>query len=329
MNIIFPNYNKNKNMGNSIPLLQEKIRNLPTITYNALTIQFNSISSFDVSIRRNNDEMNRMREFIIGAIYNSKIPLEYYIFSSRWKRLKEATDKYLEKLLPDEPITDVKCVHKGGRNSKYDFEIILNKKHLFKIEFKFNSSSQDSIPQFVSPMKPSQYLSDSYESNYYNNYLIPISKKFNMEIPSEEEYLQKIHSPDPKCMKELQEKYYKGSKTSGRYTGNKDDITFYNELIKKSKESIQEFIEKSELNIEKINEYLKKTQDKKIYMMYKDNEFHFEESIPHQIESYTKTKTSYIAKTTTNKKISILLRWKNGNGIAFPAFQISLQKEKK
>lgn len=51
--------------------------------------------------------------------------------------------------------------------------------------------------------------------------------------------------------------------------------------------------------------------------------------IQHQIESYIKTKTSYIAKTTTNKKISILLRWKNGNGIAFPAFQISLQKEKK
>ena len=178
-----------------------------------------------------------MREFIIGSIYNSKIPQEYYIFSSRWKRLKEATDKYLEKLLPDEPINDVKCVHKGGRNSNYDFEIILNKKHVFKIEFKFNSLSQDSIPQFVSPMKPSQYLSKSYESYYYNNYLIPISKKFNMEIPSEEEYLQKIHSPDPKCMKEFQEKYYNGCKNSSRYTGNKDDISFYNELIKSSKES--------------------------------------------------------------------------------------------
>ena len=316
-------------MGNSISFLQEKRRNLPNIKYNDLTIQFDSIAAFDISVRRSNDEMNHMREYIIGAIYNSKIPTEYYIFSSRWKRLKETTDKYLGKLLPDETITDVKCVHKGGRNSKYDFEIILNKKHVFKIEFKFNSSSQDSIPQFVSPMKPSQYLSDSYESHYYNHYLIPISKKFNMEIPSEEEYLQKIHSPDPKCMKEFQEKYYKGCKNSSRYKGNKDDISFYNELIKKSKESIQKFIEQSELDIEKLNEYLKKTQDKKIYMMYKNDEFYFEESIQYQIESYTKTKTSYMAKTTTNKKICILLRWKNGNGIAFPAFQISLQKEKK
>lgn len=315
-------------MGNTISFLQEKRCNLPNIIYNDLTIQFDSIAAFDISVRRSNDEMNHMREFIIGAIYNSRIPAEYYIFSSRWKRLKEATDKYLEKLLPDEQITDVKCIHKGGRNSNYDFEITLNTNHQFNIEFKFNSSSQDSIPQFVSPMKPSQYLTNSYESNYYNNYLIPISKKFNMEIPSEEEYLQKIHSPDPKCMKEFQEKYYKGCKNSSRYTGNNDDISFYQELNSKSKESIQKFIEESELDIEKLNEYLKKTQEKKIYMMYKNDDFHFEESFPYQIESYTKTKTSYIAKTTTNKTINILLRWKNGNGIAFPAFQISLQKIK-
>ena len=316
-------------MGNTVSLLFDKRNNLPKIHYNDLTIKFDSIVAFDVSIRRSNDEMNHMREFIIGAIYNSKIPPEYYLFSSRWKRLKQATDKYLQKLLPDETITDVKCVHKGGRNSNYDFEITLNTIHVFNIEFKFNSSSQDSIPQFVSPMKPSQYLSNSYESYYYNNYLIQISKKFNMMIPSEEKYLQKIHSPDPKCMKEFQEKYYKGCKNSSRYTENKDDISFYNELIKKSKESIQKFIEQAEMNIEKMNDYLKKTQDNKIYMMYKDNDFYFEQSIPHQIESYIKTKNSYIGKTTTNKKINILLRWKNGNGIAFPAFQISFQKEKK
>ena len=113
-------------MGNSISFLQEKIRNLPTITYNDLTIKFDSIVAFDISERKNNDEMNRIRENIIGAIYNSKIPPEYYLFSLRWKRLKQATDKYLQKLLPDETITDVKCVHKGGRNSNYDFIIRTN-----------------------------------------------------------------------------------------------------------------------------------------------------------------------------------------------------------
>ena len=34
-------------------------------------------------------------------------------------------------------------------------------------------------------------------------------------------------------------------------------------------------------------------------------------------------KCRYDCISKTGKKIKILLRWKNGNGIAFPAFQIS------
>ena len=37
-------------------------------------------------------------------------------------------------------------------------------------------------------------------------------------------------------------------------------------------------------------------------------------------------KSRYIAKTKTNGNLIILLRWKNGNGIAFPSFQISYHK---
>jgi len=34
-------------------------------------------------------------------------------------------------------------------------------------------------------------------------------------------------------------------------------------------------------------------------------------------------KSRYECETQSGKKINVLLRWKNGNGIAFPAFQIS------
>ena len=34
-------------------------------------------------------------------------------------------------------------------------------------------------------------------------------------------------------------------------------------------------------------------------------------------------KSRYDCVTQSGKKIRVLLRWKNGNGIAFPAFQIS------
>jgi hypothetical protein len=41
------------------------------------------------------------------------------------------------------------------------------------------------------------------------------------------------------------------------------------------------------------------------------------------IESYKKEKNRYVAKSKSNKNVRILLRWKNGNSIAYPAFQIS------
>jgi len=77
----------------------------------------------------------------------------------------------------------------------------------------------------------------------------------------------------------------------------------------------------------RLSDYLSLSQKNKIYMLIKDNTYHLE--IPdinnYKITSYEKysNKSLYIATINNNKKIKILLRWKNGNGIAFPAFQIS------
>ena len=46
------------------------------------------------------------------------------------------------------------------------------------------------------------------------------------------------------------------------------------------------------------------------------------------IESCVKepSKFRYVCKTKSGVELTVLLRWKNGNGIAFPAFQISARK---
>ena len=60
-------------------------------------------------------------------------------------------------------------------------------------------------------------------------------------------------------------------------------------------------------------------------MLYKDGKFYKQVIEPrkYMIVSYTKCKNRFIAKTQDGNDIKILLRWKNGNGVAFPAFQIS------
>jgi hypothetical protein len=129
-------------------------------------------------------------------------------------------------------------------------------------------------------------------------------------------------------MKEFQDKYYKGCKQSSQYSGNPEDINFYEKCKELSKESIQRFMEYSDLDINKLSSYLLSSQNEKYYMLYKDNEIHvgISDMKNYQLVSCEKypEKSYYSATSLSGKKIRVLLRWKNGNGIAFPSFQISL-----
>ena len=65
----------------------------------------------------------------------------------------------------------------------------------------------------------------------------------------------------------------------------------------------------------------------KHYMLYKNKNIYLEmaNTDDYIITPYTKepNNSRYVAKTKSGNTIKILLRWKNGNGIAYPAFQIS------
>lgn len=197
------------------------------------------------------------------------------------------------------------------------------------MEFKFNASCIEEAPQFVSPIKPSQYLDNAYEQFYYSKYLSILADHYQFPMPEEDEYLKQIHSNAPKCMKAFQDLYYSGCEASSKFTNKFEDIEFYNLAKKLSKLSIISFIDNTELNIEMLSNYLYNTQKDKIYMFYSCLSKKF--ILPkidindYNIVSVIKNaqKFRYECITKTGKKINILLRWKNGNGIAFPAFQIS------
>ena len=118
-----------------------------------------------------------------------------------------------------------------------------------------------------------------------------------------------------------------GCKRSSKFTNNQNDIDFYNSSNKASQESIRNFITEYDLNIDKLTEYLLQTQKNKIYMLYKNNHFTLETV---DLNNYTIIHVEkdpehyrYLATSASGKKLKILMRWKNGNGIAYPAFQIS------
>ena len=128
-------------------------------------------------------------------------------------------------------------------------------------------------------------------------------------------------------MKNYQELYYNGCKQSSKFTNKDQDIKFYNLAKELSNESIKSFITNTELNIDLLSNYLYNTQKNKIYMLYINNIFILQkiDIDDYKIDKVVKNpnKYRYECVSKNGKKINILLRWKNGNGIAFPAFQIS------
>jgi hypothetical protein len=279
--------------------------------------------------RSNNDKHNKIREEIIRSM--PYIDEDYFNdpeHGTSWRQIKTSFDQKMREICPS--YSSYKIKHKAGRNFNYDFEVSFfdgdnNLIKTVKLEFKYNAASIDETPQFVSPMKPSQYLSQSFEEYYYFNYLIPLFNKFNLTIPELEIYLKQVHGNKPKCLEEAQLLYYQGCKQSSKYTGTENALAFYKESNELSSQCITNFILETDLDIEKLNQYLLQSQDEKIYLLYKINEFHLQFSNPEDyiIQTYEKQSNRYVATTNSGKIIKILLRWKNGNGIAYPAFQIS------
>ena len=95
--------------------------------------------------------------------------------NEEWINLRDNLLKYIQNLVPNsKKIINIQCEHCGGRKYHHDFQITLNKKYVFKVEFKFNATQIGDTPQYVSPMKPSQYLTGDYEEYFYDSYLSQI-----------------------------------------------------------------------------------------------------------------------------------------------------------
>jgi hypothetical protein len=159
-----------------------------------------------------------MREAIIGAIINQLVPAEYYDYeASKWLTLKTAVDDFLQKCATASSNTgsysNVKCIQTAGRTHSYDFSIQFTygddndndvdghppppTTTIHKVEFKYNAKKVSDTPQFVSPMKPSQYLSSCYEEYFYDNYLTKIAVE---ALPPRDEWLKQIHNTSPVCL---------------------------------------------------------------------------------------------------------------------------------
>ena len=271
---------------------------------------FNEISS-----KGDNDVANKKRESIICNILNRNFPEDFFQ-DPQWSALRHGLTMIFG--------TTVSCEMKAGRVYNYDF--LINNE---KIEFKYNASDVSDTPQFVSPGKISEFFDKiSYEEFYFDKYLPILANAWGLALPGKEEYLKHIGSSNPKCMEEYKRRYDGAtSNNPAKRTNSLKDRLFSDMAKKIADDSIEEFILNNDLNISKLSEYLLRSQKDKKYLLYKNGTFRKQVLGENNYiidECLERTKNTYKVMTRAGKILSVLLRWKNGKGIAFPAFQIRL-----
>ena len=282
--------------------------------YNRCDISPNSIDVFFSFEKSENDSNNGLRESIISAIINNKIP-DTFFTCDKWCSLRIQIDSFIEKLksvIDLESFGDLICIPKGGRRFHYDFVFLFDKTREIKIEFKFNAASVHDCPQFVSPGKPTRFMDINYEEWFYDNGLKNIAEYADLDLPDKNEYLKTIHSNQVPVMKVFKSKY-------------DTDITFQKYCKKIDKQTNKEFLEKCVLDIDKLSSYLYESQKDKYFMCYFNGEF-FLDCLDHSLFQITECEVhapNFICKTKIGYSLEVKLRWKNGNGIQYPAFQIS------
>ena len=283
---------------------------------------------YDHSSRNKNDSANKIREKIICDLANNLLPDEL-LTCEKWRNLNSEVKRVIQYLKPDNSDRyEFRCA--GGRSKNYDFMISFYESDIVikecKLEFKYGADEIDDCPQWVSPMKPSQYFNTSYEELFYDNYMSKLCSRYNVDMPDRSIYLDKIHNDKPECMSEIQAQYYRGAKKSSRYTGLEVDKDNYKYAIELNNESIKEFLEKSVLDVDRLNNYFKTTQKNKTYILWNNGKFNVRtrNEDDYQISEETlalKNNNCLCGKTKSGYPIKILLRWKNG--VAYPALQIS------
>jgi hypothetical protein len=314
-----------------------------------MTFQEEDIGLFNnPSKRGDNDNANKRREDILTYILNISLksdpPLgyEFININPEWINLYEELHKYAISNLPStigdikSNIISYKCIKKAGRSNRYDFSLIyeLNNggNHVRDIEFKYNSEKVEDCAQFHSPSDPEKHLISEipFTKYHYDNYLPIFSSYLDMDLPHYDIYKKEMkfkNSPDFPLLSVAKKKYYSGSTGSSQYTGLQEDITFYELSNEISKECFKNFFEICELDHESLTDLWLSSQINKEYMLYKDGKLHYQKlkEDDYKIISVEKKCPNFICKTQSGRVLKVLFRWRNGAGIANPAFQVSMK----
>lgn len=280
--------------------------------------------------RETNDAKNKKRERILGLILTTTVHDANKDHGEQWRMLRAKFSEALLSLRPS--ATNVSVKGKGGRKWNYDYEASYNDStNPEHIEFKFGGIRISNLPEFFNPaadkpFHPKLYAEFFYDGGYLNDictlYSIPVSEK-----PTKTEYLAAVHSntstvPFFARLKEAEKAEVPGARP------------LYDAKAAISHRSIRSFLMEQHrmTNLKALTAELQRSQTNKHFLLYSGGAFHHDRLLDEELvaESVVGVQGDYLVIQTgvPTTTIRMLLRWKNHQGILFPAWQISLVRQR-
>jgi hypothetical protein len=302
--------------------------------------KINIISPSDIVLfdickdRSKNDINNKLREDILLILNEPKYKylMNDKIYHNNWKDLKKKWNNTIKSLCNEN--YNIIVINKiAGRGYNHDFKLQykLNNNIVkeLNVEFKFNSSNLESLPQFLNLSEKIDILRGNlYAEFFYDYYLFDILKLYPSEFKNifidKKDYLKFVYNsnynvhPIFKKLKDFE------IKNSG-FKKEKNDIV---------NKSIKFFLEKyaAKIDIDKLFLKLKNTQDK-IFLLWDCKNKNFNTDLIDIKNSIKycgiKNDNTIVIKMDSNTYFDLLLRWKNHKGILFPAWQIKKTTDNK
>jgi hypothetical protein len=268
-----------------------------------------------------NDGNNRLREDVLCILHC--VPEHFILdneYGQEWTSLSVKWNQFLKTLCPHE--YDAIEVKKIANQKQYDLDIRYKKQnqivHSVLGEFKHNTKTLSSLPQYYSAPEKKGYIPVRYAEFFYDKYLDSICNLIQIPKLEKDIYMRNIYQP-----KYTVHRFFEDLKNS--------ESTYYKEKQTVVRQSIKDYLNQyaGDFSIQTLtNDIL--PQQNKTFILWDCKEFRSDSIHPDelQLESIEKVhrNNTIIVRSKSGTKHKLLLRWRNHLGVLFPAWQISLDR---
>jgi hypothetical protein len=272
--------------------------------------------------RGNNDANNKKREAVLCMLYHATGD---FLADATWSSMQTKWREFLGTLC-SAPYDDVRVHQRGGRSENYDLDITYLHTGVavstVKAEFKHNAASLAALPQYFSPADNKPYMPVRYADFFYGHYIDQVCPT-GVEKPDRDTYLSLVYSDNYS-----RHPMFQALRDSDR--ANRDRCPPARARV--VKDSIAAYLDeyKTQLNMAELSKDIRERQMGKVFILWDLNTFrsdtiHDDEMEIASVEG-VKNKNVLVAVSKAGTKHNMLLRWKNHQGVLYPAWQISLSR---